>query len=213
MRGKGSAIVFSSLALGITPAYAGKRSTIQQPRQPAQDHPRLCGEKVYGSVIRHDRIGSPPPMRGKASTTKRSQRDFGITPAYAGKRRSPALLPELEQDHPRLCGEKCTIVERKSLRVGSPPPMRGKGVQIVRSFCVSRITPAYAGKSSRPQKFTELTGDHPRLCGEKVMVRIPEGTNIGITPAYAGKRFRGQRRSKVYKDHPRLCGEKRSSVS
>ena len=52
-----------------------------------------------------------------------------------------------QRDHPRLCGEK---IARK-----------------MPEWYEERITPAYAGKSSRPQKFTELTGDHPRLCGEK----------------------------------------------
>ncbi len=45
-------------------------------------------------------------MRGKASSFENPADCSGITPAYAGKRASPALLPELERDHPRLCGEK-----------------------------------------------------------------------------------------------------------
>ena len=45
--------------------------------------------------------------------------------------------------------------------------MRGKDeFGIILPFC-NRITPAYAGKSLTPLKFTELTEDHPRLCGEK----------------------------------------------
>ena len=88
--------------------------------------------------------------------------------------------------------------------------MRGKG-QLLNHFLTGcRITPAYAGKSHALKKFTELTGDHPRLCGEK-----PDGyykakditgspppmrgkgrlwtihaDDSGITPAYAGKRLR-----------------------
>ena len=32
----------------------------------------------------------------------------GITPAYAGKRLLEALEKIRNQDHPRVCGEKCT---------------------------------------------------------------------------------------------------------
>ena len=42
----------------------------------------------------------------------------------------------------------------------------------------------------------------------KVMVRIPEGANVGITPAYAGKSNVVLCVRITTKDHPRLCGEK-----
>ena len=35
--------------------------------------------------------GSPPPMRGKVVETLDKALDGGITPAYAGKRSTPAL--------------------------------------------------------------------------------------------------------------------------
>jgi len=46
MRGKdgGSSAEYDSD--GITPAYAGKRSLCLLPQVQAQDHPRLCGEKL-----------------------------------------------------------------------------------------------------------------------------------------------------------------------
>ena len=30
------------------------------------DHPRLCGEKEQAHALVNNRLGSPPPMRGKA---------------------------------------------------------------------------------------------------------------------------------------------------
>ena len=112
------------------------------------------------------------------------------------------------QDHPRLCGEKCRGRGRGDSIRGSPPPMRGKGDNPLRQGALSRITPAYAGKSVAQNAIQLLKRDHPRLCGEKRLVKVSQTATCGITPAYAGKsrstrpvRRRGQ-------DHPRLCGEK-----
>ena len=45
--------------------------------------------------------------------------------------------------------------------------MRGKDCQNVSIFLFHRITPAYAGKSSRGSPVQTAFTDHPRLCGEK----------------------------------------------
>ena len=87
--------------------------------------------------------------------------------------------------------------------------MRGKAAGSGISCPVSRITPAYAGKSPEGVRYTGDPEDHPRLCGEKdllkkiglieigspppmrgkVDVQTEDGTPDRITPAYAGKRF------------------------
>ena len=66
-------------------------------------------------------------MRGKGSDFLASCSDLGITPAYAGKSGVIAGLGFSEWDHPRLCGEKIKNVKNRFARLGSPPPMRGKG--------------------------------------------------------------------------------------
>ena len=50
-------------------------------------------------------------------------------------------------DHPRLCGEKMLRQKRLLWIRGSPPPMRGKADFLELWANVTRITPAYAGKS------------------------------------------------------------------
>ena len=90
----------------ITPAYAGKRPLYFSVVGIKRDHPRLCGEKLE---TRHDfteKLGSPPPMRGKAWKKQKLKQRFGITPAYAGKRAYFAVEVSSVRDHPRLCGEK-----------------------------------------------------------------------------------------------------------
>ena len=131
----------------ITPAYAGKRRFAPVPESTTKDHPRLCGEKLRGALVKKALGGSPPPMRGKESFDPEDIDEDGITPAYAGK--SPILsdVHEVSQDHPRLCGEKRDCHSVKFYPLGSPPPMRGKAPfqKICQAF--SGITPAYAGKS------------------------------------------------------------------
>ena len=85
MRGKGRPHAHPSYALRITPAYAGKRSACCRKSQPGWDHPRLCGEKLFSDPTRQIIGGSPPPMRGKVSTSLFRYAAIRITPAYAGK--------------------------------------------------------------------------------------------------------------------------------
>ena len=111
----------------ITPAYAGKSRCCTSRVPTFWDHPRLCGEKCIGKSWIFRRLGSPPPMRGKV--------------------RGKGLVRHRTQDHPRLCGEKLFAAVNNQISPGSPPPMRGKVVHGSMSRTISRITPAYAGKS------------------------------------------------------------------
>ena len=85
-------------------------------------------------------------MRGKGRNIDFAVIDEGITPAYAGKRLETASLIVRNQDHPRLCGEKLSFPLPIVEVIGSPPPMRGKVVNICILRPCWRITPAYAGK-------------------------------------------------------------------
>ena len=86
--------------------------------------------------------------------------------------------------------------------------MRGKAPPNNILVQLSGITPAYAGKRQRKHVRHPKTGDHPRLCGEKVAASQKQACESGspppmrgkarrmskdvgrwrITPAYAGKR-------------------------
>ena len=85
--------------------------------------------------------------------------------------------------------------------------MRGKVNRAPQLVAGDRITPAYAGKSQSCSPACRRGQDHPRVCGEKVIVvtvmlyepgspprmRGKEDdtanklADYGITPAYAGK--------------------------
>ena len=171
---------------------------------------------------------------------------------------APWVFPLTEETAsvPRMCGEKLSAVFTSCINLGSPPRVRGKGVpcsarrlgrgitpaRAGKSVCgekfifvttqisALRITPACAGKSRQFGNTVGKTGDHPRVCGEKlchnelrlrqrgspprvrgkVVLATSSRPMQRITPACAGKRHLGGAPTRNSKDHPRVCGEKRS---
>ena len=99
----GSIFVF---AIGSPPRVRGKVKVQSTLRLERRDHPRVCGEKGRKMKQQFIGLGSPPRMRGKVPPMPLSRFQFGITPAYAGKRRCPRFHPGRIRDHPRVCGEK-----------------------------------------------------------------------------------------------------------
>ena len=212
MRGKVPTFHPPSGAVGITPAYAGKRRAALVRNAVHWDHPRVCGEKKSRRCCTSIGLGSPPRMRGKADKHCLPFFKQGITPAYAGKRAVLPYAPAHSGDHPRVCGEKARMRSGLSQQKGSPPRMRGKDLLIEHCLFTEGITPAYAGKSRYLMRKSGEQKDHPRVCGEKELRQAIAVQHIGspprmrgkvamfcravrahrITPAYAGKREQAQ---------------------
>ena len=231
MRGKACLKNWNKRCPRITPAYAGKRHVCNAPCKGMGDHPRVCGEKDAEMAVLSQEMGSPPRMRGKAVMPSTRMSAARITPAYAGKSILPHLFDCAGWDHPRVCGEKFFNVSSVWSLTGSPPRMRGKGLQNLSRPCWYGITPAYAGKSYEAFFSFCRRRDHPRVCGEKAAAAAPAHNQsgspprmrgkerqawpasaaMGITPAYAGKRVVDVPFSTFCWDHPRVCGEKDSS--
>ncbi len=207
MRGKVQLGEIDLQDIWITPAYAGKSGPCPDRVPPAGDHPRVCGEKSQSTSASPRALGSPPRMRGKGVKQSNSRIRMGITPAYAGKSCIYRSTTSISWDHPRVCGEKQKTPPWGVEKGGSPPRMRGKGVQPRDKRVAVRITPAYAGKSCHQEPLHRLSWDHPRVCGEKTQeqwdMAVQKGSPprmrgkgspdyafakiCGITPAYAGK--------------------------
>ena len=105
MRGKRTHISKTVIRPGITPADAGKTAPFYCLYVTTGDHPRGCGENLYQSLYKLLFSGSPPRMRGKQRDKKQRNGGLRITPADAGKTEFEDTYNQLQQDHPRGCGE------------------------------------------------------------------------------------------------------------
>ena len=153
-------------------------------------------------------------MRGTAGFIIGRYIHGGITPAHAGNSAFSMFGRVPVWDHPRTCGEQLcdTYGKRKSL--GSPPHMRGTGALMSIGSFMLGITPAHAGNSGIDSRRAEAPKDHPRTCGEQlILVQVllflkgspphMRGTDTvgdggrcdgGITPAHAGNSKRNAKR-------------------
>ena len=105
--------------------------------------------------------------------------------------------------------------------------MRGKPPTTIFYTAGGRNIPAYAGKTMVSPHRVARYAEHPRVCGENVMIApaymgwggtsprmrgkpIPSAVERVLArniPAYAGKTFRGFLLHTLHKEHPRVCGE------
>ena len=148
MRGKPAVVFAFGARSRITPAGAGKTTVNNLRQRVNEDHPRRCGENFSSCGGVASIIGSPPQVRGKHEPCGNKAKRAGITPAGAGKTSSSHITCPRYSDHPRRCGENVYILWNNGFRLGSPPQVRGKRIQIISTYGVSRITPAGAGKTS-----------------------------------------------------------------
>ena len=147
----------------------------------------MCGEKGPEEMARYLMGGSPPHVRGKGSTNGGSSWSQRITPACAGKRVEFYAERHKDQDHPRMCGEKTKPQRVAPPKLGSPPHVRGKVSQFVDGCACHGITPACAGKRTFQRFLRHLPRDHPRMCGEKLMVLPCLRLKSGSPPHVRGK--------------------------
>ena len=151
----------------------------------------------------------------------------GIIPAYAGNTSRRPVVLRSWRDHPRVCGEHNSMNLPCTASPGSSPRMRGtlRVGDTVR--IASGIIPAYAGNTFHGPTMNCDRRDHPRVCGEhlllKQMVSFSKGSSprmrgtrqtspvrarrIRIIPAYAGNTYCCMSGRCPQWDHPRVCGE------
>jgi len=126
-----------------------------------------------------------------------------------------------------VCGEQSFCYFLVNPSIGSPPRVRGTGLEDAAQVRRRRITPACAGNSRYRYCQPLKAADHPRVCGEQH--RETEGRHSGhgspprvrgtvrlhrlhrhqirITPACAGNRSTASWGLPPVSDHPRVCGE------
>ena len=146
MRGRRDVLVVTKLDRRLTPAYAGKTSSLEVSVDWQRAHPRVCGEDAAIRRACALTVGSPPRMRGRRIHRGRGRQAPGLTPAYAGKTASPSDSTP--------AGE------------GSPPRMRGRRELTFMRADAKRLTPAYAGKTGSLRGVAVRPGLTPAYAGK-----------------------------------------------
>lgn len=188
----------------------------------------MGGEKRPAFSMMDSVSGSPPHRRGKVFPKVPASSSLRITPAWAGKSLVNGGAFHVCWNHPRVGGEKHTEQRATAPGVESPPRGRGKETS-PHLYCeLSRITPAWAGKSLQSVFAWRGQRNHPRVGGEKTFFVVwdfalsespPRGRGKdaaagfahpagGITPAWAEKRSHHARFAGCPWNHPRVGGEK-----
>ena len=175
VRGKPLPLDAGGLRFRLIPACAGK--TGARPRAPANAgaHPRVCGENVFDIEDTWEQAGSSPRVRGKPYPPRRPRPREGLIPACAGKTRTAARRHEVDQAHPRVCGENAAIGSRLNFVAGSSPRVRGKQLRRFSPTLSAGLIPACAGKTCGRHAVRRGRSAHPRVCGENNYIASAHG--------------------------------------
>ena len=210
-----------------TPACAGRTPMDMDYLVTLSDHPRLRGENFASNRHTSQLDGPPPPARGEHRQFALHRRPCRTTPACAGRTGLADLAHGQSSDHPRLRGENYAVGHRPSARRGPPPPARGERGGSSLPPCLSRTTPACAGRTKPFRPFFMGFADHPRLRGENAAATWAFLKTVGppppargepdvfiavvlarrTTPACAGRTDTSSNGRVRATDHPRLRGE------
>ena len=165
-RGKQELNIVKGHTLGLIPAWAGKTVARVLGTKLSTAHPRVGGENSLSSVSTRTPRGSSPRGRGKRGRAVRPVPLFGLIPAWAGKTGPHAPGVRHALAHPRVGGENVIRMRSQAHPRGSSPRGRGKLVTLQLAPRVSRLIPAWAGKTERLKPCATTITAHPRVGGE-----------------------------------------------
>ena len=191
----------------LIPAWAGKTIMMICSRYPRKAHPRVGGENDG-----HCRSGVA---------------DGGSSPRGRGKRSPGGARRRLRLAHPRVGGENSLLAGAYRGESGSSPRGRGKREDGSGAVSLTRLIPAWAGKTSPTRSGHLPAAAHPRVGGENCFVpRLgiePSGSSprgrgkpqldaagfalMGLIPAWAGKTHSLTYLAITLPAHPRVGGE------
>ena len=135
-------------------------------------------------------VGSSPLVRGALGRPDGRGESRRIIPACAGSTTLSIFVMGLSADHPRLCGEHSSSPESRWPRWGSSPLVRGAHKCLRLDRRMVGIIPACAGSTGGSRARVRLSRDHPRLCGEHVIIQQRFVDDRGSSPLVRGARPR-----------------------
>ena len=154
-----------------------------------RDHPRVCGEHGFEWVCVKVVGGSSPRVRGALDLLGCVDLRVGIIPACAGSTGRLQTCSHPIRDHPRVCGEHSSILAPQFGQKGSSPRVRGAPTSDGSILALCGIIPACAGSTEVCTSRMLITRDHPRVCGEHLIICISSYCSAGSSPRVRGARI------------------------
>ncbi len=142
----------------------------------------MCGNYSANHRRMLNHQGSPPRVRELLDVNLNILALERITPACAGITWMRHLGCRLNRDHPRVCGNYCHKVEKRSKKMGSPPRVRELPCTIRPINLGLWITPACAGITQDQGGLGWQAWDHPRVCGNYQPCCIQRCFSVGSPP-------------------------------
>ena len=186
MRGAQFRGEFVDHLVGIIPACAGSTTGVAASAKVTRDHPRMCGEHGRLATMPCRSPGSSPHVRGAQRLERQSCSLSGIIPACAGSTSWETLRRSSIRDHPRMCGEHSVKHNAKGNDQGSSPHVRGARRRQQDHPGSQGIIPACAGSTPMSPTGRGAMWDHPRMCGEHVLVALDQQDRPGSSPHVRG---------------------------
>ena len=178
----------ASDGLRFIPAYAGNAlGRIDQPED-GPVHPRIRGERHLELNMNNIELGSSPHTRGTRIDADRYRPNTRFIPAYAGNAPRMPRRPTRSPVHPRIRGERKTSDLCKQHPDGSSPHTRGTLHRNVRNLVGRRFIPAYAGNASSACGQRSCSPVHPRIRGEREVLKKRVLVIDGSSPHTRGTR-------------------------
>ena len=167
----------------------------------------MCGEhhRRHGHQVRA--WGSSPRVRGTQDRGVHDLGNVGIIPACAGNTSAPTSSRTDTRDHPRVCGEHCSIGLNRLRGAGSSPRVRGTLEASDSPYGPNRDHPRVCGEHAVCVAIVPaIRGSSPRVRGTR-QANGRRRQAAGIIPACAGNTSFMFSRWACRRDHPRVCGE------
>ncbi len=168
------------------PACAGNGRGAAGHVPPGPVHPRVCGERRPLSLGDLSHYGSSPRVRGTDPTSPQRQPPRRFIPACAGNGAVAVAFVGATSVHPRVCGERLPIAADTHSVTGSSPRVRGTAAAQPRRLEPLRFIPACAGNGPAGRQSTACGSVHPRVCGERNIMRDPDTDSYGSSPRVRG---------------------------
>ena len=228
VRGTHRAFRSALRARRFIPACAGNAIRPVKRTRHRAVHPRVCGERLASHRAQFCRDGSSPRVRGTHLAPDICHYLRRFIPACAGNAASSSPRLRRKPVHPRVCGERNAVSASSADLFGSSPRVRGTPWQYTCRFPSSRFIPACAGNAHANISGNTSLTVHPRVCGERLSLRIKSarqhgssprvrgtpfnfnmnGSGIRFIPACAGNAGQAYSGHKNTSVHPRVCGER-----